>query len=166
MNEEQVARIVGALAVSYAKDLTTQTLDVYGMALLDLPMTDEVGFVKRVIRTHEWWPSPAVLRKLILDDLGVLAPDEDQAWVMAKRATQSATVATLPEPVHQAVEAVGRWNILHGQETTVAAQFREAYRRSKSRADRETLERSHLDALEAGDGHRRGLPAGDAGGTP
>lgn len=165
MTEEQVARIVGALAVSYGKDLTTQTLDVYGMALLDLPLDDDVALVRRVVRTHQWWPSPATLREMVLADLGVLSPDEDQAWRMAKRAVMEAATRSLPGPVLEAVETVGRQAIATGVETTVAAQFREAYRRSKSRADREMMERTHEGLLEVGYARRLELSASDPGGA-
>lgn len=146
MTPEQIVETVGMLGLAFGRRIESETFDVYEFALADLDVEDHRAVVKRVLRTMERWPSPAALRKAILDQFGLLAPDEDQAWEMAfafatSRRTEG--LDSLPYPVVEAYKVVGgSWSIKTGDRAVTHAQFREAYRRAKERADRATLEMS------------------------
>lgn len=164
MTPEQIAALVGVLAVAYGRDPSPEMFQVYEMALADVPAPDVERLAQRIVRTEKWMPTPAAIRERILEDLGYLSPDEDQAWVMAKEWSVGRTALRsedLPQPVWEACQAVGgSWSIRTGVETTLHAQFREAYRRAKARADREAIERTHEPLLEVGHGRNdRGLPS-------
>lgn len=110
--------------------------------------------------------APAALRKRLLDDLGYLQPDDDVAWRMVREWAVEGrrTFDSLPQPVWEAAEAVGgSWAIRTGVETTIHAQYREAYKKARARSDRETMERTHDPLLEVGHGRddRRSLNPGD-----
>lgn len=143
MTPEEVVEVVGLLAVAFGRDTRPETFEVYEFVLGDLDIPDPRRVVKSLLRTMDRWPSPSTLRREFLAWYGLLAPDEDQAWTLAVRAAQAGGIGELPGPVKDAVEAVGgSWGIRVGQETTIRAQFRDAYRLVKTRADRETVERS------------------------
>lgn len=160
MTPETIATIVTALGVAFGRPVTPEALDVYAMALADLDLQESPrAFVARWVKTEEWMPPPAKLRRAILESQGALAPDEDRAWAIARVwAIQAAANSELAPPILEAVKTVGgSWAIRHGQESIVLAQFREAYRTAKARWDRGTMEADYSLALEAG--HAPGLPA-------
>lgn len=161
MRPDQVVEVVGLLGIAFAQPISAETFEVYEPALEDLDVVDHRGLVKTLLRTMKRWPSPAVLREAILSRHGLLAPDEDQAWTMVvDYAGKGEGFEHLPEPVREALTAVGgTWSIKHHDRGVVHAQFRDAYRKAKERADRGTLEASWNGLALTGGQHGRELLA-------
>lgn len=159
--------MVALLAAAFGKPATPETFEVYEVALEDLEIEDPRAVVKRLLRTMERWPSPAQLRRAILDQFGLLAPDVDQAWTaVVEYVSGSRTV--LHDLAREALRAIGgSWAVKTGNQGVVFAQFRDAYRAIAARSDGEALERSWnglalapVSQLRLGDGTDRGLGPG------
>lgn len=166
MTRQEIAGVVGILAVAFGRDASVETFEVYEAALADLDVEDPLGLVRRLLRTMERWPPPAVLRKAILAQYGLLAADHDQAWSVALEWSTSPHGLGVrpPEVVMEAIEAVGgSWAVRHTDRSIIHAQFRDAYRLAKERHDHEVLERTWAGlALLPGDddGRREALGTG------
>lgn len=175
MTPEDASAVVALLAAAFGRPATPETFEVYEVALEDLDVEDPRGLVKRLLRTMERWPSPAQLRRAILDHHGLLAPTEDEAWRIAStyaahvdHARDVGAFDLLPEAVQEAVRTVGgSWSIRVSDRGVVFAQFRDAYRLAKARIDGEALARSWnglplapASQLPLRDGTDRGLGPG------
>lgn len=143
MTPEEIVEVLTVLAIAHGKETRPETFEVYEAALGDLDIPDPRAFAIRYVRTVKWWPSPAHLREAILAAYGLLAPDEDVAWRAAVEAATHGGSEALAWPVQEAYKAVGgSWGIRTGTETTIRAQFRDAYRLAKGREDREVMARN------------------------
>lgn len=140
MTPEEIVEVVGLLATAHGRNATPEMFEVYEAALTDLDIPDARAFAIRYVRTAKWWPSPAHLREAILDAYGLIAPDEDVAWRAALEAVAHGGTDRLAWPIQEALRAVGGpWGFRMGTETTVRAQFRDAYRLAKRREDQEAM---------------------------
>lgn len=175
MTPEDVVGVVALVASAHGKTVTPETIEVYAMALEDLEIEDPRGTVLGILRTMERWPSPATLRKAILDRYGLLPLDVDQVWPqVVKWAVHPYSDPYSPDrPVisdlaRQAVEAIGgTWAVRNGDRGVVFAQWRDAYRAIAARETHEVLERSWTglpltpaSQLPLRDGSDRGLGPG------
>ena len=174
MTPEEVSGVVALLATAFGRTMTVETIEAYAYALEDLEIEDPVGQVKRLLRTLDRWPPPAVIRKALLDAYGVLPPDVDQVWPQVVRWASYSTDPYAPDrPVisdlaRQAVEAVGgSWAIKHSDRSIIYAQWRDAYRAIVARETHESLARSWnglplapASQLPLRDGTDRGLGPG------
>lgn len=164
MNADQIAGIVTMIATAFGRPVSAEMLDVYAVALEDLELDDPRTVVRGLLRTERRWMTPADIRAALLASADRLAPDEDQAWTMARRYAQhaselpSGSFDALPLPVQEALQTIGgSYAIKVAPETIIRAQFRDAYRLAKGRHDRELLGRS-WDGLPLGQGDRYELP--------
>lgn len=176
MTPQEVVEVVGVLTVAFGRKATPEMFEVFGVALEDLEVSEPRQVVLGLVRTMEEWPSPARLRRVLLDRSGLLPPDEDQAWDLVRRTMQPMGsmlylgTTELPAVVQEAVRTMGgSRSMAMGVETTIRAQFRDAYRLARKRAVDEALGASWKGVVISGGGRvelhhgRRGLDRGSEG---
>lgn len=166
MSPEEIAAVVGLLAVAFGRDVAPETFDVYEAALGDLEVDDPLSMVHGLLRTAERWPPPALLRRTILEASGVLPPGDAEA-LDQMRAYRSDPTVEVHRLVAKAVQMVGgTWALRHYAETTTIAQFRDTYRSLRAEAETSLVARS-WEGVALHPGPQLGLNhAGDRRGDP
>lgn len=165
MTRDEAGRLLTILRATYHNvklDNPQATVDAWHLALADAPF----GLMQRAARgwigTEKWFPTPAELRLLAIDQAGVL-PSVPEAWAMVLahiRGTGLIGGAPFsgPREISQAVAAIGGWRVLRMSEDPGRDRqaFGRAYETYRMRTARE-MDMGELAAIT--DGERMALPS-------
>jgi hypothetical protein len=170
MNRQEVAKLVTMANAAYpgrlSSDQLAMTVDVWLLALKDVPAPLAESAFTIYVQTATFFPSPGQIRTIALDQAG-LFPTADEAWAMTRLYFRRASArSSIPEIVNEAAALVGGWRWLGQQDETdtrVAEQFRKAY---SSLVERRLQSVNLADELEKrtalADESRQMLTVGDA----
>lgn len=158
MTRDEAGRLLTILRATYHNvklDNLPATVDAWHLALVDAPFALISEAARAWIGTEKWFPTPAELRMLAIEQVGAL-PTGTEAWALvlahmrSSGAIGGAPFAGPPE-VTQAVQAIGGWRVLRSSEEPGRDRtaFLRAYEVYRLRTARE-LDLSALDALREG----------------
>lgn len=154
MNREQTASIIAFLCAAFPQvPVSRETVEVYHGALADLDPEAAKSAVREILLTAERFPPPAVIRRKIAEQAGLLAPTPIDAWGEVMRQVTLMGVRGMPSFSHpaitQVVDSLSWWNICMSENAdTLRAHFLKQYDLLRTQADTRTI----ADALQ-------GLPA-------
>lgn len=110
----QFAELLGLLAETYDVPVSEARAEAYWLALLDLPLEAVRHAVGVAMRSLDWFPKPAQLRKFS----GYAAPHEGEAWALLqqlKRITgASIRQPTMAPAMAMLVDRLGGWRMVMG----------------------------------------------------
>lgn len=166
MNREEAGRLVAVCVATWSSHPVgdpAALVTAWEMALADVPYPLGQRALGLYLREGRFFPAPAEVRALVVDQLGVI-PEEGEAWrmVVARMRTTypgiPAAPWAAPEPVRLAVEAMGGMHVLRLSDDPGDDQkrFFRVYRTYRQRAAREL----DVAALTAGGGEKA-LPDGE-----
>lgn len=159
MNRTECARLIANLLANYhnADVPSVEALvSAWALVLGDVPYPAAEAAVVAHIRTSTFFPTAAEILALVAAGSGIV-PTTGDAWAMVQRHLRdygpgAGAVFTGPEPVRQAVNAMGGWWVLRMSETPVRDQaaFVRVYETYAKRAIAEMDFGEALAALGAG----------------
>ncbi len=148
MNRQEAGRLVSLLADAFPHTpVRPGTVEVYALALADLPLEEARAAVVEHLGTSRFWPSIAEIRELVARRRTGL-PDAETAWAIVVRAAEAANreisergeyrrVPFACELVERAVEVIGWERIRSGEDRSIlGAQFRKLYESWRASVDR------------------------------
>lgn len=156
MTREEIGRLLTVLRATYHNvklDNAQATMDAWHLALIDAPYVVMERAARAWIGTERWFPTPAELRMLAIEDAGGL-PTGGDAWAMVTRhMRQNGPLGPKfagPKPVNDAVMAIGGWGQLRASEEPAYDRqaFLKAYETYRMRVARDFDMRT-LEALPA-----------------
>jgi hypothetical protein len=116
VNYSDVANVVAAIQVRYPDSRWApddeMVVKVWHMSIGDLPFAVVMRTLQSMFHDSRFAPDPSEIRARILEDSG-LAPEPGDAWKLARAAISQYypgfdnSGITMPEPVRQAVKAIG-----------------------------------------------------------
>lgn len=135
MTKQEAARVLAVIqsrypAANYGRADTAA--EAWALTLDDVPYGSVMGALGKWFKTSRWPPDPSELRAQVLAEAGA-APDAAEAWEMVVRHMREngrigGAPFAGPEPVRQAVDAIGGWWSLRTSE--YPARDREAFERA------------------------------------
>jgi hypothetical protein len=139
MTREEIGRLLTILRATYHNvklDNLPATVDAWHLALVDAPFAVMQEAARAWIGTSQWFPTPAELRMLAIEQAGML-PSGGDAWAMVLRHMRNSSIHGPafdgPAPVAQAVAAIGGWRQIRcseepGRDRTAFLKAYETYR--------------------------------------
>ena len=141
MTPEETTSLLAALCDQYPReDITPQRLQWYCEMLADLSFEDAKGAMMRAAAKSEFFPSIAKIREEAANAAVDHTPDPEAAWGLVVSAIGRYGMhrrPTFDNPhLMDAVDAIGWRELCLSKEgdSTIRAQFREAYKASRERA--------------------------------
>lgn len=163
MTKSECAKLIAVLLATYpsADPPSVPALTAaWEMSLGDVPYPAAEAAIRAYVKTGRFFPTPAEIRGLVASRGGIV-PDAGDAWAMVRRHLRETNTVTGgmfagPEPVRQAVEAIGGWWRLRMSETPEAdrAAFGRVYEVYRQRAIADVDFGEALAAIEAGRAER------------
>jgi hypothetical protein len=148
VNRQEAGRLVSLLADAYPHVPVRQgTVEVYAVALADLPWAEAREAVVEHLGTSRFWPSIAEIRELVARQRTGL-PDPESAWAIVVQAAEAAnreisergSYRRVPFScvlIERAVEVIGWERIRSGEDRSIlSAQFRRLYESWRTAVDR------------------------------
>lgn len=156
MTRDETGQLLTILRATYHNvrlDNAAATVDAWFMALSDAPFPVMRQAAQAWIATQQWFPTPAELRMLAIDQAGLLPPAAD-AWGLVMGHIRRHPLGVPfdgPAAIEQAVQAIGGWRELRlSEEQSYDRQaFAKAYETYRQRAARD-LDMRTLQAIESG----------------
>ena len=145
MNKQEVAQILAVLSAGFPNaQVTKETARVYFEVLSDLDAPQVSQAIGVLLRTSEWFPSAATIRKTTMELSGRLAPSSGDAWgaVVAEVSKSGLDGGChIDDPVIKAtVRAIGwRAICLSERQDVIRGQFVKMYEEMKRKADTQVL---------------------------
>ena len=142
MNDIEAAHLIAILAAAFpSANVNGKTVEIYVENLKDLEYEQGRDAVDSIIRTSDWFPSIAALRREILAIGGYLCPPKDQAWMEVETNMRRHGRTGKPEFSHHAIEdavkAMGWTNMCLSENIDVVrGQFWKIYESISTRQDR------------------------------
>lgn len=156
MKEIEAASLMAILAAAFpSAKISKETVSVYVAHLSDVPYEESRIAVDNLVRTSDFFPSVALLRREILAMMGLLAPPRESAWLEVETGMRTrgrgVKIDWSHPAISEAVRAMG-WNNMCLSENldVVRGQFFKVYDSLRDRSDRQA-QTSSVSAIEAGD---------------
>jgi len=148
VNRQEAGRLVSLLADAFPHTpVRPGTVEVYSLALADLPLEEARAAVVEHLGTSRFWPSIAEIRELVARRRTGL-PDAETAWAIVVRAAEAANaeiaergsyrrVPFACELIEKAVAIIGWERIRSGEDRSIlSSQFRKLYESWRAAVDR------------------------------
>jgi hypothetical protein len=141
VTREETARIMAVLGAAFpSATITADTVEVYHATLDDLTYQTVSAVIPGIIRSADWFPTVAAIRRAVAEHVGALSPSSLDAWseVMseARRVGNYDSPTFSHDAIRQTVHAIGWANICFSEmPDTVRAHFLRLYDEHRKTAD-------------------------------
>jgi hypothetical protein len=123
MTRQEAARVLAVIQSRYPQanfGRPETAAEAWAMTLDDVPYGSVMTALGSWFKANRWPPDPSELRGLVLAEANAV-PDAADAWEMVLRhMRENGRIGGFPfagpEPVRQAVEAIGGWHVLRMSE--------------------------------------------------
>ena len=163
MNRTDAARVLAVIQSRYPQanfGRADTAVEAWAMTLDDVPYGEVMQALGTWFKSNKWPPDPSELRGLVLSEAAAV-PDSADAWEMVLRhMRENGKIGGFkfagPEPVRQAVEAIGGWHALRmseypGKDRAAFEQVYPVYaKRAMAKVNVGELLRERVAALEDG----------------
>lgn len=133
MIQQQTAQVCAYIAAANPQwRATKETIHVYHDLLLDLEFDQVMHALKQILKTADWVPTPAQIRRTLYEIEGVLAPSRGSAWAEIMSGIRNTPSNERPQWSHEiigkAVDTIGLYQIRTSTNLdTLRAQFWKVY---------------------------------------
>jgi hypothetical protein len=154
VNDIEAASLIALLAAAFpSAKISKETVSVYVSNLDDISYEDGRRAVDNLLRTSDFFPSLAALRREALGVAGLLSPPREQAWLEVEMGMRTKGRGVKIEWSHPAIETAVRtmgWTNMCLSENldVVRGQFFKVYDSISQRNDREA-QTGHIAELVA-----------------
>lgn len=145
MTREETAQVLAVLGAAFpSATITADTAEVYHQALEDVNYRSAAAVLPEVIRTADWFPTVAAIRRAVAEHVGALSPSALDAWAEVIAEARRVGNYDSPEFSHdaiaQTVRAIGWANVCMSEmPDTIRAHFLRLYDEHRKQADHRTL---------------------------
>ena len=143
MTEVEAASLIAILAAAFPNaKIDARSVSVYVEHIREFPYADGQEAVTGIVRTSEWFPTVAVLRREILSLQGALCPAAEEAWVEVeagmRKYGRTRRVEWSHPAIGEAVSAMGWTNMCLSENIDVVrGHFFKIYNSVSKRTDRD-----------------------------
>lgn len=145
MSKQNTAQVLAVLSAGFPHvTVTKETARVYHEVLMDLEPADVMEAVTRLLKTAEWFPPAALIRRSTMEVRGVLAQSSHSAWGQVLEAVREHGFLRFPsfgDPLlTEAVRMIGWRTICYSEKPEVIkSQFGKVYDELKEAHDQAIL---------------------------
>lgn len=145
MSKQNTAQVLAVLSAGFPHvTVTKETARVYHEVLVDLDPEDVMKAITRLMKTSEWFPPAALIRRTTMEVRGVLAQSSHSAWGEVLTAVREHGFLRFPsfsDPLlTEAVRLVGWRTICYSDKPEVIkSQFGKVYDELKESHDQAIL---------------------------
>jgi hypothetical protein len=145
MSKQDTAQVLAVLSAGFPHvTVTKETARVYHEVLVDLEPSDVMEAITRLLKTAEWFPPAALIRRTTMEVRGVLARSSHTAWGEVLQAVRDHGYLRFPsfgDPLlTEAVRLIGWRTICYSDKPEVVkSQFGKVYDELKEAHDQAIL---------------------------
>jgi hypothetical protein len=161
MNKQECAMVLAYLASAYpSASVSKETATVYFDVLKDLPFEACRDEARRLVRSSQWFPPAAVIRRGVCEHAGLLSKSADRAWHEVSVAVKDVGIYGQTEwsdaIIGEAVRTIGwREVCMSENQGVLRAHFFKIYEKIASSADAKIVGAEDLSKIL--DSGRKGL---------